>query len=196
MILRKVFLGFCSWFLFLVILIPLSLPLFLLFLYRVFVIAILRRLFRKDLVGPIMNPDFGFAADAFWDNPRSGIAFVYVIDGPLKMDDVCARLSAEISLSETKAADVPNYERLTSVYPSYWFGYPFWTKAIQKFDVRDHVRIGAQKQDEIMIDVNRILRDWLVSPFMRNRPLWDVLIISGKIMNYSSVQITILMTRF
>jgi hypothetical protein len=130
-------------------------------------------------------PDTNFVYDGFWTLPRWTNAFVHVVDGHLNSDDVCARLLNVISeVKINTKVKVPNYDRLTSVYPSFWLGYPFWTKVKHEFDVRFHIKIRTPVQEDgKLIDINGTLREWLRSPFTKYRPLWEVLIISGKYYN-------------
>jgi len=171
-----------------VISILLVIPCSLFFIYRFFITVILRELFRRSLVEPIANQDYGFSTDDFWDNPRGGIAFAHILQGPLNVDFVYKRI-ADVLLGkrEMLSGSEPNYDRLTSVFPCVWLGFPFWKKVKEfEFDIKKHIRLFAHAQeDEGILNVNRPLAEWLQSSFARNQPLWDILLIPGNLKTIS-----------
>jgi len=184
--LRKFVFAVAGWVVLLIPSIFFLVPLFLLYIARLLVTRWLRRLFRKDLVGSIDMPDALFTLDSFWDRPLGCISFVHIVHGRLDPDAIEKRLSEVLFGRRGLGSErVANYDRLTSVYPSYWLGYPFWTRAESEFDIQKHVRVQAMgPMDQFEKELHSVLKVWLVSPLHKGRPLWDVLVIPGNSMKF------------
>ena len=82
----------------------------------------------------------------------------------------------------TEADSHQHFDRLTSLYPSFWLGYPFSTKLKSEFNVTNHVNyVNPPRGGQNFMDVNNMICEWLSSPFPRGQPLWDIMITSGYI---------------
>ncbi len=97
------------------------------------------------------------------------IGAVFVLDGPLSVDDLK-------SLIEAKLPQIPRY-RQRVLFPPFQAGYPTW-EFDPRFDINRHIH-GARLQ----IATEEALRGQaghLFSEVMdRNRPLWDLTVMDG-----------------
>jgi len=173
--------GILSWIPFLLIVILGIIPFTLLWCYRILVTVILRILLRKDLSAPMLLPEIGFATDGIWTQPRTAVAFIHYLDGPLDLEAFKQRILGIIHGEITRHGEsVPNYDRLISSYPTTWLGYLFWTKLTTPFDISNHLKIHCRQEiDEGILNIDDIVQKWFGSPFPKDRPLWDVILIQG-----------------
>jgi len=155
----------------------LSLPLtlaafFILFLYKV-VVVLLSKLLREELLRPVTGLDISFSTDDFFGRPYGGLSFIWLIDGPVQPHLLIDRLEKAMEFRHSMGYD---YEKLTTVFPTFWLGYPFWKKSNQEFRVQNHVKIMQVEEEEFvqLDDINKSICEWMLEPFSQGLPLWEI----------------------
>lgn len=172
----------------------------LLAIYKVSVIILSKLLRRHDLIRPVSGLDVFFTTDNFYHRPYGGLAFVWVINGSLSPQLIMNRLKTalvssssgietttgnstqDLAQQQGLVQDIDNkktkkgYEKLTSVVPIFWMGYPFWKKATQPFDIRKHVKVEELNKERFMQPdgINKLICEWMLEPFSRDLPLWEI----------------------
>lgn len=167
----------------------------LLFIYKAGVIVLSKLLRREDIIRPVGGLDVFFSTDDFYRRPYGNVGFVWIIDGSVSPDVIMSRLQDALSPSTRGDGDYANdknsesntgYEKLTSVVPHFWLGYPFWRRA-RPFDIRNHVNIMESNPERFIQpdDINKMICEWMLEPFTQGRPLWEIRLMPNITVNSS-----------
>ncbi|CAL8100490.1 unnamed protein product [Orchesella dallaii] len=139
------------------------------------VVVVLSKFLRKDLLRPVTGLDISFCTDDFFGRPHGGLSFIWLIDGPLRPNLLIDRLEKVMASRTSKNYD---YEKLTTVVPTFWLGYPFWKKTDKEFRVQNHVKIMDVGDEYVQPnDINKRICEWMVEPFGEGLPLWEIRVV-------------------
>ncbi len=97
------------------------------------------------------------------------IGSVFILDGPISVDDLKALIEAKLPL-------IPRY-RQRVVFPPLQAGYPTW-EFDPSFDINGHIH-GAHLKRHTKEALQRLAGHLFSEVMDRNRPLWDLTVVDG-----------------
>lgn len=158
-------------------------------------VLILRKLLKRyDLIRPVSGLDVSFSTDNFFGRPLGSLAFIWNVDGCISPQLIIDRLENVLKCAETseiatekESSSTNGFEKLTSVYPIFWLGYPFWKKVDTSFHVKNHVKVSElSKEFTHPDDINKQICEWMQEPFTHGLPLWELRIIPNATFSHLS----------